>query len=302
MWCYSRNLFCRRTFLVVLCVTLLTGNAVKQLTLADELTTKIDLMAIPTPYSFYRFCRLASGDLWTVGGRGQIIRQDAGSKSRIQHIADADLLGVFFIDNDTGWVVGTKGTIFFTADAGDNWTKQNSGVGDDLEAITCIGTNLCWAVGDNGTGLRTKDGGLSWEKMSTGVQDTLFSIDFIDEKAGWAVGGNGAIVQTQDSGAHWTARTLRTKASFGNQQFSFSSLLAVKFFDNHKGWVAGSRGIFQTDDGGITWKQRINDEQVIIGLVINRPNKVWAIGNRGINYHTNDLGKVWTRYATHLKQ
>ena len=35
---------------------------------------------------------------------------------------------IYFVDNQTGWAVGEKGTIVATIDGGETWTSQTSGI------------------------------------------------------------------------------------------------------------------------------------------------------------------------------
>src|SRR5262249_44620506 len=143
------------TVLVVCCLGSLVANACVSV-IADELNEEINLSDIQPPFSFSKFCKSVSGDLWRVGGNGQILKIDRGGKSRLLRVTDTDFSAVHFVNGNTGWIVGANGAIFFTVDAGENWTKQNSESKDDLKAIFCLSANLCWAVGDNGAILRTR--------------------------------------------------------------------------------------------------------------------------------------------------
>jgi hypothetical protein len=66
---------------------------------------------------------------------------------------------IYFTDSNTGWVVGSYGTIIKTTNGGTNWFSQNSGTTNVLYSVYFIDSNTGWAVGSNGTVLRTSNGG-----------------------------------------------------------------------------------------------------------------------------------------------
>ena len=41
---------------------------------------------------------------------------------------------MFFVDDQTGWVVGEEGTILATRDGGTTWTRQDTGLKDARSA------------------------------------------------------------------------------------------------------------------------------------------------------------------------
>ncbi len=71
-----------------------------------------------------------------------------------------DLNGVYFVNKDTGWIIGNNGTILNTIDGGENWYQQNSGTTNDLKAVHFINDSVGWVVGKE-TMLNTEDGGIS---------------------------------------------------------------------------------------------------------------------------------------------
>lgn len=73
------------------------------------------------------------------------------------------LFFIDFIDTQTGWAVGEKGTILHTADGGKTWIKQKSCTKDKLMSVHFVDIQTGWAVGSNNTILHTSNGGESWE-------------------------------------------------------------------------------------------------------------------------------------------
>ena len=85
---------------------------------------------------------------------------------------DASLADVCFVDAQTGWAVGDRGVIWHTADGGQTWTLQNSGVTCRLESVQFVDAQNGWVAGgvyqpythtSVGVLLRTRDGGRTWQ-------------------------------------------------------------------------------------------------------------------------------------------
>jgi photosystem II stability/assembly factor-like uncharacterized protein len=105
---------------------------------------------------------------WAVGYDGEIVSNSAfGSIFSVQTSGSSeDLFGVTFLDDDeTGWAVGSNGTILKTEDAGSTW--------DDISPGTTIVTLYDVRVDENDSDhiyvvgsenwLESEDGGDSWD-------------------------------------------------------------------------------------------------------------------------------------------
>ncbi|MDP3024743.1 MAG: PEGA domain-containing protein [candidate division Zixibacteria bacterium] len=64
--------------------------------------------------------------------------------------ASDSLRGLSFVNGNIGWAVGDNGGIYHTTNGGITWIKQNSGVGIQLNDISCVDATHCWAVGVGG--------------------------------------------------------------------------------------------------------------------------------------------------------
>jgi photosystem II stability/assembly factor-like uncharacterized protein len=109
-----------------------------------------------------------------------------------------DLISVFFITPNIGWVTGTAGTILWTSDGGLRWTIQQSNVNVTLRSIYFVNESIGWICGSYGTILKTKDGGVHWVIQQSGSNYSLQSIIFINESTGWSAGLGGTIIKTTD--------------------------------------------------------------------------------------------------------
>jgi photosystem II stability/assembly factor-like uncharacterized protein len=86
---------------------------------------------------------------------------------------ETHLYDVCFIDTNTGWAVGSAGSIIKTTDGGVTWMVQSDS-GNVLRSCTFIDANNGWIAGENGTILKTTDGGNLW------IEDTLLIGDISD--------------------------------------------------------------------------------------------------------------------------
>jgi hypothetical protein len=80
-------------------------------------------------------------------------------------------------------------------DGGRSWQVQNSGVEDDLIAVTAVDGETAWAVGMNGTIVKTGDGGASWTTQASGGP-TLRGVAAFGRETVYAVGAGGTILGT----------------------------------------------------------------------------------------------------------
>ena len=73
-----------------------------------------------------------------------------------------NLHSVKFIDANTGYAVGGRGTIIKTTDGGVTWTWLPSGTENVLYSVFATDANTAYVVGTNGTILKTTNGGTNF--------------------------------------------------------------------------------------------------------------------------------------------
>ena len=69
------------------------------------------------------------------------------------------LWSTFFVDDSTGWIVGSGGFIKKTTNAGNEWILQNSGTTLILKSVQFVDQNTGWICGESGLILKTTNGG-----------------------------------------------------------------------------------------------------------------------------------------------
>ncbi|MDH3267918.1 MAG: YCF48-related protein [Ignavibacteria bacterium] len=209
-----------------------------------------------------------------------------------------DLWSTFFIDDNTGWIVGSDGFIKKTTNAGIDWIQQSSSTTLTLRSVQFIDHSTGWICGSSGLILKTTDGGENWFELTSGTSELLTDLHFYDVNIGWAVGYNETIIKTTNGGASWTSQS--SAAPF--------HLNSVDFVDSLVGYAVGkdtinfsaNAKILKTTDGGTTW---IDKSSILSGYPgINTvefvdANVGWIGGGSGYFYgfliKTTDGGDTW---------
>ncbi|MEI7726670.1 MAG: YCF48-related protein [Bacteroidota bacterium] len=181
---------------------------------------------------------------------------------------------LFFIDQNTGWIVGEAGKIMKSTDGGVTWAIKPGGTTAELHDVTFSDPHHGWAVGHVWTGgytsvvLRTSDGGESWEYQELPGGQWLYSVTFPDSLNGWISGSYGHIFHTQNGGITW------------EQQANLTSnyLFTIDFVNANTGWATGSYGtILKTNNGGIVGMKPV-EIPASHGMLSAYPNPVSTTG------------------------
>jgi photosystem II stability/assembly factor-like uncharacterized protein len=209
---------------------------------------------------------------------------------------------VFFLDQNRGWAVGSKGAFLVTEDGGSSWKAKPRPSEDVLRDIYFSDELNGWIVCErNVYELKTKedprtylmnttDGGEHWNRVNVGGADVdarVVRAVFSPSGRGWAFGEHGAIFTSHDSGLNWTRLPAPTR----------NLLLGGTFVDDYRGWVVGAGStILQTSDGGETWhRSQLPDAKGVrftaTSFIDNRMG--WAVGSGGTVYRTVNGGRSW---------
>jgi photosystem II stability/assembly factor-like uncharacterized protein len=154
----------------------------------------------------------------TVGADGTILRTENSGSSWERAAFDSmeilpeelimngiitlNLYDVFFLNENSGWIVGDSGTILHSEDGGKEWAVKNIGLLPPLFSISFKNDIEGWAVGQNGFSLKTEDGGKTWEKVVFEKENSLYEIR-ISGDYGAIVGDQATIIKTNDGGKTW---------------------------------------------------------------------------------------------------
>src|SRR5262245_34432216 len=178
----------------------------------------------------------------------------------------AKLAGIFFVDRDRGWVVGSNGTLLATENGGAKWSRHSLPERQSSEALNDVwffNPDRGLLLGEYGLLNRKgdidrrersfllvrKDGGANWEAgtLRRPPESILLRMSFANDQLGWAVGESGTIQRTIDGGATWALQEAPTR----------KLLYDVAAIDDSHAWAVGAGGtILRTVDGGRNWNEQ----------------------------------------------
>ncbi len=241
------------------------------------------------------FCLTASAAPWS--------RQTSGTLGWLH--------SVYFLNQQTGWAVGSKGALLTTSDGGLTWKIESRPTEDSIQDVYFRNRQDGWLVCEANVYelttkeaprtylMRTADGGKSWEKIDVNGDDLKGNVDtrltrMVFSRAGhaWVFGEAGTAYKTVDAGKNWKRLQLPTRYL----------LLGGAFVDNDRGWLVGAGGtILQTADGGETWHaSKLPDVTGVrftaVSFIDNRLG--WAVGSGGRVVRTINGGRTWTSQET----
>ena len=173
------------------------------------------------------------------------------------------LSDIYFVSENTGWVVGDSGVIMKTEDGGNTWIQQNSTTTKDIGKVFFLNDTKGWAgTGANastpgGTVLKTTDGGNTWTEIdySSAVPNIAFTycdgLLFLNDTTGYLLAGKSKsnyVLKTTDGGLTWVKKdSLVTTTA--------TRWYDIDFYNDNLGVIVGSAKDVQryTTDGGESW-------------------------------------------------
>jgi len=204
------------------------------------------------------------------------------------------LSGLFFLNNNTGWVAGYHGKISKTTDGGVSWILQNSGIQSWLNCVHFIDANLGIAVGSKDSNrviLKTTNGGTNWQILVRNNQARLYSVLMLNSNTVYCVGDSGVVLYSSNGGTSWV-----------NQNSGTTSTLRDVIFKNYGpntiGWIVGKNGaLLTTINGGTNWISRSFNSVNFYGIDFGSIDTGYVCG-RGRIYKTINSGLNWFQQST----
>lgn len=251
---------------------------------------------------------LASGRLVAVGEHGTIVFSDdrGGSWQQARVPVSVNLTAVFFVDDESGWVVGHDGVILGTEDAGQTWVKLFDGDAANEQIIEVAERRLA-VLQERSDAATDSDSILQVELehaedaladaeagAAFGPARPLFSIWFEDARQGFVAGSFGQLFRTGDGGASWYYIGDRLDNPEG---FHYN---AITHTSSGKLVIAGEGGLLHSSaDGGNTWRRHetgYNGQLYgVLAFHDERDNEIFlAYGFGGRIFVSRDAGSAWS--------
>ena len=205
-----------------------------------------------------------------------------------------ELTGVYFVDENTGWICGWTGTILHTTNGGQTWNPQTCPPTNAYYSIFFTDSQNGWATGYHGKIVHTSNGGETWELQPTPTTSDIYSVYFINSNEGWAAGGDygsfpsyikhRVILHTSNGGYSWAVQYYQSNKSI---------LKSICFVNNNDGYSTGGSGVLmRTTDAGVNWS-----EGVIGGGDFNDiffVNESLGFASGPVVYKTTNGGDNWS--------
>lgn len=209
---------------------------------------------------------------WIVGDRGTILYLNGGEWEEYQKLTTEDLNSVFMIDKDDGWAVGDNGTIVHFSNK--KWELFDSPTRNDLHSVSFKDTENGIATGDLGTMLIFKNG--CWNQLEREVRGSLFSA-FYEKDEVWIGGGlecvNLPIIKMKIN---------KKEETFINQFYPFASIKSIMFLNPANGWAVGSPSTILHFDGQQWGKDNsIDDYSSLNSVFFSDENNGISVGYGG---------------------
>lgn len=173
--------------------------------------------------------------------------------------------GVYFIDQNTGWIVGGALQIRKTTDGGVTWFKQYAPPAAGIfHSIWFFDVNTGIAIGSKNFPYvpfiaKTTNSGNNWTELSdafAGAQE-LNNQYWFNSNTGW-ISGYNVLLYSSNGGTNFV-NLFSNVPPTGN---GANDLLTVWFVNSQTGWLGGSnldkKNIYKTTDGGATWAFQTN--------------------------------------------
>ncbi len=171
--------------------------------------------------------------VWAVGHDAAIIHSsDAGETWELQFYdaaREVPFLSAYFINENSGYVIGAYGTIFATSDGGENWSE---GLIDEeldyhLNDITRGPNGDFYIAAEAGYFFKSTDQGNTWEAIELPYMGSMFGVVALENSV-LLYGLRGHVLVTEDLGENWLEINADNPNNlFGAAKLSDQSVLLV---------------------------------------------------------------------------
>ena len=205
-----------------------------------------------------------------------LTKQDAGTS--------VSLYGVAAPDSDHCWAVGQNGKIYYTSNAGLDWTEQSRDkISRYLYAVAANNNQTAWAAGAGGYIYKTEDGS-TWDAKPKQPNDR-YAVTSVGSQNVWVAGlgdydSHHAFDYSTDGGDNWKGCGPITA-----EHLTYYGISVIKSGDNFVGWAVGKEGYAQylNDSDPSKWKKNYfsTKDYDMYGVSVVDGDHAWAVGESG---------------------
>lgn len=198
----------------------------------------------------------------------------------------------------TGYAAGDFGTLLKTTDGGNSWSGLPVGTFQGLAVVQALDANTVLA-GGGCVARRSTDGGRSFTAVRfTPVEARcrvgLRDLSFVSADVGYLLLADGSVFTTTDGGTQFAPRTAvpESRAAGGPADPG-----GIAFLDARTGYATSGSKVFQTLDGGVSWRGVASAGPTLNRLSFVDAQHGFALGNGGAFLRSDDGGNTWAARA-----
>ncbi len=241
----------------------------------------------------------ASGNPMLAGWYGTVAKSTDGMTWVEKTVSSVDNYSISLIDEDNWYLIGDKGTIFKTTNAGSTYDKiyvepYNDNAINTLYASHFFNENEGVVTGKtSGVVYRTSNGGDSWTGHQVpGISSTksLYTFEFINDQIGWTFGYASVAAKTTNAGADWT--TLSLTGITGND-----NIYCAHAFDENNILLGAKNGVIYRTSNGLDYTSITLGSGDIKDIYFQDADHGIAVNDDGDIYYTANGGMTagdWT--------
>jgi len=228
---------------------------------------------------------------WVVGDSGLVMKSTAGPTglSRLETNTTANLRGVYFFGDGTGFCVGEQGACIKALNFGNTWDTVPLNTTQNLNDIWFINDTTGYILGDSGLFLVTHDKGNTWTSGNLVSEYNLNKIGQLTGSVFWIIGDSSTVYKTINTGNTW----LQINTGF---ESDYNDLFVA---DSYCLSIAGNNGlVIRTEDQGISWQDiSIPDTADLHGITGVNCYSMCVCGDHGAIYLWKPGAPSWQAYA-----
>ncbi|MBM4159221.1 MAG: T9SS type A sorting domain-containing protein [Ignavibacteria bacterium] len=204
-----------------------------------------------------------------------------------------EIYGLYFINENTGFVSGRYLNIYKTSNGGYNWVAiipPYYSLTQIYNALYFINENTGYAAGRYGYVCKTTNSGLNWELIAD-LDGNLHGVYFVNQNTGFFSSASGGVYKTTNSGQNFSFYYLG--------DFGFGS---IRFISESTGYVVGYNAfdnsrIFRTTNNGQNWENILEYNEELYDVFFTNAyigytsgwNSILKTTNSGISW--NEINK-----------
>lgn len=219
---------------------------------------------------------------------------------------DAAINGLSFLGPRTGWAVGDRGTVWKTADGGENWLMVPCPVTTHWNSVCFLTDRIGWLAGGHtvpysqhnvGFLLSTTDGGQTWTTLVRETWPRFHVVRFFDLENGVAACDSSTLcpsglLTTSDGGKTWTPIPGSSRGGWRAASFTSATSGVVCGLRGEQGYV-GETGLQQSPLSQYGLRG-------LLGCSVDAGGRGWLVGDGATVQRTDNGGVSWTSPAATL--